>query len=406
MNNNLIDSDLFIEEIEPWVNQVFKKDFDAYFFLSHPPFQYNPNELNVFDPFDFLNNIEEKNVYITSPTGKNNLVFSMNNDWNRQLYFDAYKQNITDERFLFWKSENEKWAMVSDAKHEVAVIGIDWNLADQVPLFFNNCLLSPIQFLQKTGKKEHESTILENYKPSSMLIEGDSENPLWVKYYFQCHVENENDKLFYWQQFEQIFPIIHPVLKHFKSVDMYADQAFCRRYWQNKQWYKSYKNAPVGGWQKFSHANCEKVANKFLNNNEHLRLAFEEKTEESEALYVANKKGLIEFLTFWIYASINKVAQRGGKSDFYFQTGMYSFGNKNGEYNQNFEFCYNKSLLDEVMVENMVEHLARIGFALKVHKLEKPYKFATFTNDSPLKIDGMYGALPDLVNDKDLLKSP
>jgi hypothetical protein len=397
MTNHLIDTDLFTDGIEPWVNQVFKKDFDAYFFLSHPAFQYSPNEPNIFDPFSFLNNLREKNIYISSPTGKRNLVFALNSDWNRQLYYDAYRENIADERFLFWQSENEKWAMVSDDKHKVAVIGIDWNLSDQVPLFFNQCLLSPIEFLQKIGKEAHEAIFLKNYQPTSILTKGNSDNPLWVKYYFQCHVENENDKLFYWKQFEQIFNTIHPVLKHCKSLDMYADQAFNRRYWMNKQWYSSGKNAPVGGWQKYSYANCEKVANKFLNDNEHLRLAFEGKKEESEALYIANKKRLIEFFNFWIYASLEKVPYKGGQSDFYFQTGMYSFGNKNREFNQNFEFCYKKSLLDDAIVEKMVNQLAKIGFALKIHRLEKPYKFATFTRDKTMKIETMYSALPDLI---------
>ena len=46
----------------------------------------------------------------------------------------------------------------------------------------------------------------------------------------------------------------------------------------------------------------------------------------------------------------------------------------------------------------MVEELSKIGFAKKVYKLEKPNKFATFTRDEPLKIDGMYSVRLDLIN--------
>jgi hypothetical protein len=405
MNNSLIDTDLFADGMEPWVNQVFKKDFDAYFFLSHPAFQYNPNEPNIFDPFDFLNNLQEKNIYISSPSGKSNLGFALNSNWNRQLYLDAYQQNISDERFLFWQSENEKWAMVSDSTYKVAVIGIDWKICDEVPFFFQQCLLSPIQFLQKIGKQEHEAIFLKNYQPASVLTEGNLDNPMWVKYFFQCHVENENDKLFYWTQFEKIFNVIHPLLKHFKSLDMYADQAFTRRCWMNKQWYSSGKTAPVGGWQKYSYKNCEKVANKFLNDNEHLRLAFEGRSEESKALYIANKKGLIEFFTFWIYASLQKAPHSFSRSDFYFQTSLHSFGNKSDIHNQNFNFCYKKESLEEANIENLVMQLAEIGFAIKIHKLEKPYIFAIFTKNEPMKIEGMYSALPDLETDLDLFKT-
>jgi hypothetical protein len=405
MQNNLIDKSLFTNGTEPWPNQVFNKDFDAYFLVSYPQYFLNQNDYNIFDPFDFLNNLSEKNIYISSPNGISNLVFSLNADWNRQLYYDAYQQNIGDERFLFWKSENEKWAMVSDAKYNVAVIGIDWRYADQVPFFFNQCLLSPNQFLEKVALQKHAAIFLKNYKPAAILTVGaPEENPIWQKYYFQCHVDNENDKLFYWPQFEKIFNIFHPALKHCKSLDMYADQALGRRYWMNKQWYGSYKNAPVGGWQKYSNANCNKVANKFLNNNEHLRLAFEGKKAESEAMYIANKKGLIEFFTFWIYASVQKVAQKGGASDFYFQTTLHSFSTKENLYNQVFEFCFNKSLLNEAIVNKIVGELAKIGFALKVHLIEAPYVSATFTEDAPLAISRMYSAVPDLVTDKNLMK--
>ncbi len=404
MKNKLFDIALFADGAEPWPNQVFLKDFDAYFFLSHPAFHYSPNEYNIFDTFDFLNNLQEKSIYISSATSKSNLVFALKSDRNRQLYYEAYKQNITDERFLFWQSENERWAMVSDEKHKVAVIGIDWDIAAEIPFFFQQCLLSTTQFLQKIGKENQGAIFLKNYQPATILTEGNSENPSWVKYYFQCHVKNENDKLFYWPQFEKIFNTIQPILKDFKRVYMYAEQAFVRWYWQNKQWYSTGKTAPVGGWQKYSYKNCEKVANKFLNENEHLQLAFEEKKEESEALYIANKKGLIEFYTFWVYASLQKMQQSFGRSDFYFQTTQHYFGNKNEAFNQNFEFCYKKELLNENDVENLVRQLAKIGFALKIHKIEKPYIFATYTKTEPLRIEGMYRALPDLETDNDLYK--
>ena len=145
MSNNLINKDLFTEGIEPWPNKVFKKDFDAYFFLSHPAFQYSPNESNIFDPFNFLNNLQEKQIYISSPTS-GHLVFALNSDWNRQLYFEAYKQNIAEKRFLFWQGKNEKWAMVPDEKHKVAIIGIEWTICDEVHFFFNNVYYHQLSF--------------------------------------------------------------------------------------------------------------------------------------------------------------------------------------------------------------------------------------------------------------------
>jgi hypothetical protein len=392
MEHNLIDTDLFSDGLEPWPNQVFKKDFDAYFLLDYPAYQYCPNEDNIFDPFDLMNNLSEKTVFISSVSGKSNLTHTIDNEWNRQLYYNAYKKNITKERFLFWEGEGDKWAMASDAKCKVAIIGIDWKIAGEVAFFFPQCLLSPIQFLEKVGKQKHLDVFMKNYQPTRVLIEGSVENPMWVKYFFECHVENENDKLFYWPQFEKIFNAIYPLLKHFKSLDMYAEQGFNRRYWQNKQWYSSGKNAPIGGWQKYNYKNCEKIANKFLNDNEHLRFKFEGKKEASDALYIASgKKGLIEFYSFWIYASLLKMQQKGSKSDFYFLTTLHSFGNKNDKYNQNFNFSYRKELFQEMDIENLVEQLGEIGFAIKIHKAEKPYINASYYKDKPLCIESIYG---------------
>jgi hypothetical protein len=389
MRHDLIDIDLFEDGVEPWPNQVFKKDFDAYILLSYPAFEYNPNEHNIFDPFSFLNNIGEKNLFITSPSGSSRHSFNYEDD--RQFYFTAYKENIKEDRFLFWYGDHDRWAMVSDAKCKVAVIGIDWDICGEPGFFYPQCLLSPIQFLEKVGKQKHLDIFMKNYQPSKVLTDGHDKNPMWVKYFFQCHVKNENDKLFYWPQFEKIYNAIHPLLKHFKSLDMYASQAFERRYLRSKQWYSSGINAPIGGWQKYSHKNCEKVANKYLNDNEHLRLRFEGKTALSDALYLASKKGLIEFFTFWIYASLNKVSHKGGQSDFYFLTTLHSFGNKNDEYNQNFNFSYRKDLLNESDVENLISELGKIGFAVNIYKVEKPYIFAVFAKDKPLHTEGIYG---------------
>ena len=123
---------------------------------------------------------------------------------------------------------------------------------------------------------------------------------------------------------------------------MYADQAFWRRYKRKGQIYASGAKASVGGWQKYTYENCKKVATKFLTQNQHLVLQFEGKTEESEQLYLANKEGLIEFMTFWVYANIEKTKVKGQFSDFHFLTYQYNFNSKSVIFNQNFEFFVSK----------------------------------------------------------------
>jgi hypothetical protein len=401
MEKSLFDISLFLHGVEPLPNQVFHKDFDAYFFLEYPPYQYQITE--GYNPFPFLNNINEETIFVNNPEGTHNLNYKINKTtWNSEPFYEAFKQTFSVDRFLFWQSENDKWAMVSDAKHKIAIVGIDWNFADQVPLFNQQCMLSPAQVLKTLNLEKHQNIFLKNYTPSTNLIEGNDQNPLWVKYYFRCHVDAENDKFFYWEHFERLYYAITKALAGFKNIDMYADQAFDRRYKMNNQIYSSGKNAPVGGWQKYSYNNCKKVATKFLTNNLHLQLKFEGKNDEAEALYLANKNGLIEFMNFWIYATLEKTIKKGYASDFYFLTGFYSFGNFDTEFNQNFEFSYKKSTLNEDIVAVLIEELMVLGFAKKVYKIEQPTVFANYSLDKPLQIEGIYSMVPDFDNKKNL----
>jgi phosphatidylglycerophosphatase A len=403
MEKSLFDVSLFLNSIEPLPNQIFSKDFDAYFFIEYPPCQYIKTD--VYNPFPFLNNIDDETIFVRNPEGTHTLNYKIDKTtWDTEPYYVAFKQTFPIDRFLFWQSENDKWAMVSDDKHKIAIVGIDWHLADQVPLFNQNCQLSPAQVLKILNLEKHKDIFLRNYAPSANLTKGNDQNPLWIKYYFKCHVDTENDKLFYWKHFELLYHAIVKALSHFKSIDMYADQALERRYKMNKQIYSSGKNAPVGGWQKYSYDNCKKVATKFLTHNQHLQLKFEGKIDEAEALYMANKNGLIEFMNFWIYATLEKTTKKGYASDFYFLMGLYSFGNFETEFNQNFEFSYKKSTLNEDTVAVLLDELIALGFAKKVYKIEQPKVFAKYSPDKALQIEGIYGMVPDFDNKKSLIK--
>ena len=96
-------------------------------------------------------------------------------------------------------------------------------------------------------------------------------------------------------------------------------------------------------------------------------------------------------MVFWVYANVEKTAVKGMASDFYFLTYHYNFGNKNDEFNQNFEFSFKKSLFTEGVIETLLKELTPICFVKKIHRLEQPARFAKFEKDKPLKIEGIYG---------------
>ena len=385
---------------EPWRAPVFLKKFDAHFFIQFPHNQYGNEPI---EPFGLLNNLQESKLFISTPNGSKNIEFQ--HDWSRMTdFFDIYKEKLAEDRFLFWHGTTDRWAMVSDSLRRFAVIGIDWKLADQPAYFYKDFLLSNKKVAELLGDARLETAISENYAPSKWLTESSDENPMWVKYHFCGKVETEDDKLFYWRQFEPLFGAVSAVLADFKSQFMWADQHFSRRYFMNKQWYSSNAQAPVGGWQKFSHANCDKVANKFLPQNRHLQLRFDGKRDESEQLFIANKKGLIEFMFFWIYAALEKRRKPEGWMDFYFIMEFTGFGEKTAETNQDFQFFYLKSAISDDKIEKLVADLVKIGFVKKIYRMERPVSFWKTDAAGLPEISHIYSESPDFGSSAELFR--
>ena len=385
---NIFNKQIFKSE-NPFLKNIFSKEFEAFFFL-HFPKPKNFDGVNSHNlPCFFLNNINQRNIYISNESNSKNFQYEFKLNWTeREEFVKSFNVNIGDERYLFWQSENESWGMISDAKSELAIIGINWDIADQIKLFYKNFLISPNQAIEKLQLKKFSEDFLKNYKPKDVLEYGNKSNPIWVKYIFDCHVENENDKLFYWKQFEPLYFALEKVLKELKGIDMYADQSFWRQYYRSKKWYSTGKNAPVGGWQAFSHKNFHKVSTKFLSDNLHLQLQFNGKQEEADKLIRVSKKGLISFSNFWIYANKEKLSQKGVSSDFYFKI-LGSGAGKNDKVNQRFEFYFKENLIDTTKVDEFINELMKIGFAKKIYKLRRPNIFAKYTMDEPIEIMSM-----------------
>jgi hypothetical protein len=390
----MFDKDIFQLTSEPWPNQVFSKDFDVYFFLKFPHNEYG--EGGYLRPFGLMNNLEDKWLYIESTNGNMQLKMNVNEFKGLDDYTNRYESiGLHEERFLFWYSEHEKWAMVSDQKYGICIYGMDYRLAYHLGYFFIDSFISPNAFLEKAGLENHLDIFIKNYKPSQLLYEGNKENDMWVVTYLQCHVPTEDDKFFYWKNFEPFTNTILKLLNGCKSIYMWPNQVWERRYWQNKQWYSTGKNAATGGWQKFTYTNCEKVSTKFLDDNEHLRLAFEGDLEGSEQLYRAKKEGLIKFYGFNIYANkyTNCKAYYFGE-DFNVSSGLYDNGEKADQYNQNIRITYRKSSFDPKHIDEAIESLKDICYVKKITTEEHPMTFVEFSKDEPVKMHSMVSYIP------------
>jgi hypothetical protein len=382
--DSFFDTQLLESGQDPWLHNVFTKTFDAYFFIEYPHLR---NAHEPIELFDFTTNFQEKTLYVESLNPDRQIEHFYNQRYS-DVFFDIFKEkDMAAERFLFWRGESGLWAMFSDTESKIAVIGVDWRQAysGSVTMMFRDFII-PIPKLQEKLPEIDILKVLSNYAPSKILTEGNDENPLMVKYYFESNPKTEDDKLFYWAQFEPLYNILSATISDFKLVKMWACQHFNRLYRMKNQIYSSGSNAPVGGWQKFSHANCHKVATKFLTNNKHLQLQFEGKQDEAQALYFQSKKGLVEFYAWWLCA--HPQDKEGGVesawNDFYFLL----------DCNCIFQFFYRKGVIDEVKIQKLYDELMRIGSVSKVFKVEKPNLHFAYDADGVAGVHSMYGFVP------------
>jgi hypothetical protein len=72
--------DLFYKSVfndkNPFLKQVFKKQFDAYFFLEFPSFNEFNNTTTLNIPVAFLNNIKQDTLFIDNLNDKKHFQFT------------------------------------------------------------------------------------------------------------------------------------------------------------------------------------------------------------------------------------------------------------------------------------------------------------------------------------------
>jgi hypothetical protein len=378
--------DIFTKNLEPWAYNIFSQPYDAYFFIDYPHLRYTNEPIELFD---FTTNFQEKTLFVHTLNPAKKIAFFYNRRYDPAFFEEFKEKQLANERFLFWHGETGLWAMFSDTKTNIALIAVnwEWQYSSSVQMFFAEQIMPLPQLKTKLQGIVDLKTVLTNYAPSKILTEGSPENPIWVKYYFECKHHSENDKLYYWEQFEKLYQILQKTIKDFKMVKMWACQHFDKLYKMKGQLYNSGSNAPVGGWQKFSYENCKKVATKFLTDNAHLQLQFEGKQNEALPLYLKSEKGLIRFFAWWLYANKEIKASKifEGINDFFFL--LENEGNT-------FQFFYRKGIIEETDIQILYAELLKIGFVSKVYKDEAPNIHFKYDIDGMAQILGTYGYIP------------
>lgn len=94
--NDLFDHSLFAHTEKPFPNLVFAKNFDAYFFVQYPHNAYQQE--GPLNPFSFLNNIDEKTVFICNPSGSVSMEHTVHH-WDSKAFLDTFEKTCSRERY-------------------------------------------------------------------------------------------------------------------------------------------------------------------------------------------------------------------------------------------------------------------------------------------------------------------
>jgi hypothetical protein len=376
-----------------WTTSPFARSFDGYFFLDITDWFSDSWRTSQF--LGWFNNVGDRQALGTSArTGTVVLEMLQPSYAEFRAWLDAMP---ADPATAAWCGPTDRWGLVTDAATGVGLLGVDRSVESHVDSFFSDVTLSPADAAARLGI---DPTLLETeYAPSRYLIEPSAENPEWIKFHFACHVTDEDDKLFYWPQFEPLHAAFMEALAGFPYVRMLPSQALWRavRNRQGEMLRITGVNAPVGGWQAFTHANCKKVATKFLSNNRQLQLRFEGRNDEADALYPTDRTGLPGFQFWWLRASRTPRKSPEEGADLYVVC-PGGDGTREQRINQHFTLQVLTEAIDAHRLERLVERLREIGHAEEVYRTRRPARQWEVDSDGRPRTSGIYAVGPDVLH--------
>jgi hypothetical protein len=344
---------------------VFRAPFDVTLFIRLDDRLASDDEWFSFR--NLLNNARETAIYFwRAPSGSSGSM-PFENEWSGPPDWVGGRSGI-----VCLTGATGTWALCIDNRAGVGVLGLARTVASTQRVIFQNMWISAADAAIALG--DQSASFSARYAPSPWFTTPSPENPLWRKWCFVCHVEDENDKLFYWPQFERFFGAIDLLIADWPFRRMLPSQGLWRRVGRDDALRLTGTEAPVGGWQGFTHANCHKVATKFLTNNRHLQLRFDGHDDEAAALYPRRAPGLIDVSFFWLRAARTSRRSPEGSAEMYFV--LPGTGRSRADAcNQYFEFFVLDDAVEATELERVVDELADVGKATAVYETARPNQF-------------------------------
>jgi hypothetical protein len=213
---------------------------------------------------------------------------------------------------------------------------------------------------------------------------------IYVEYCLQCHVNNENDKLFYNEQMLALFEVLNPLINNWKFTRVMTDVALNRLYLRSKkdEIRITGKFASNGGRKnKYTLANVQKVSTLHIANNPNLVFDFNNPGVQDRSIWEQNPQGLPHVFRMEIYGRKNNILVPNWTFDyctpmhFYLQWENPIYNHKGIENNQSVNIWMPHSLMPSHEMDNLVRKIGKIAHATKIYKNETAQQGVTYENE-------------------------
>ena len=194
---------------------------------------------------------------------------------------------------------------------------------------------------------------------------------------FICKVNREEDRLFYWPQWEKFYTLLTPLIKdwEFKKVQFEQSNEVLLKSPKGGPYRTTSKNASTGGHRNWTYENNKDISTKHLSNNEHLIYLFNNfgKPFDYAELFPKNNTGLIQMLWGWIHASKEPRKNVNTVMDLYIK-----LGNLNrlqvDSYNQYLYVFVKRGSFEYDVLTEFLKKVCELTFSQKVYHNWRPFR--------------------------------
>ena len=202
--------------------------------------------------------------------------------------------------------------------------------------------------------------------------------PSFTNYSLLCRVPSEDEKLYYWDNFKTVVPLLDPLMAEFALTKVISWQHFNKLRWRasDRSNVASTSTAPVGGSNnRWCPADLEKILTLHLNDRTYHNYIWNGDTGPLPKPPVNPRGYPLHYMTVVLgniapMKAIASIDWYNRETDFRFQIPYYfgQFSKVGARANMMVEFCCKNGWMAETDMDDLVRSIAPRVYSIEVHK--------------------------------------